>query len=160
MSYSRIIEARLHGERDRAVPRVFARPLALQAGQNISQTELIARLNRELRALANNGVIQQARREILILNLEWLRDELRRRAGALSCFGHPGRGVEPSDGLQLRPCLRFGAARHIERGEERVDLVPCEELLDAAGLSCEALTRAETARCGRRRRWRSRSRTW
>ena len=45
VSYSRIIEARLHGERDRAVPRVFARPLALQAGQNISQTELIARLN-------------------------------------------------------------------------------------------------------------------
>ncbi|MEQ1808788.1 MAG: Crp/Fnr family transcriptional regulator [Terricaulis sp.] len=39
-------------------------------------------VNRELRALANNGVIQQARREILILNLEWLRDELRRRAGA------------------------------------------------------------------------------
>ncbi|MGH9220899.1 MAG: hypothetical protein ACRD1W_16455, partial [Vicinamibacterales bacterium] len=45
VSYSRIIEARLHGERDRAVPRVFARPLALQAGQNLSQTELIARLN-------------------------------------------------------------------------------------------------------------------
>ena len=45
VSYSRIIEARLHGERDRAVPRVFARPLTLQAGQNMSQTELIARLN-------------------------------------------------------------------------------------------------------------------
>ena len=45
VSYSRIIEARLHGERDRAVPRVFARPLALQAGQHMSQTELIARLN-------------------------------------------------------------------------------------------------------------------
>ncbi len=45
VSYSRIIEARLHSERDRAVPRVFARPLALQAGQSMSQTELIARLN-------------------------------------------------------------------------------------------------------------------
>jgi penicillin-binding protein 1B len=45
VSYSRIIEARLHGERDRAVPRVYARPLTLQAGQNLSQTELIARLN-------------------------------------------------------------------------------------------------------------------
>ena len=45
VSYSRIIEARLHGERDRAVPRVFARPLVLQAGQNMSQTELVARLN-------------------------------------------------------------------------------------------------------------------
>jgi penicillin-binding protein 1B len=45
VSYSRIIEARLHGERDRAVPRVYARPLTLQAGQNLSQSELVARLN-------------------------------------------------------------------------------------------------------------------
>ena len=39
VSYSRIIEARLHGERDRAVPRVFARPLTLQAGQSLSQAD-------------------------------------------------------------------------------------------------------------------------
>ncbi|HEX6213848.1 MAG TPA: transglycosylase domain-containing protein, partial [Vicinamibacterales bacterium] len=45
VSYGRIIEARLHGERDRAVPRVYARPLTLQAGQNLSQSELVARLN-------------------------------------------------------------------------------------------------------------------
>ena len=45
VSYGRIIDARLHGERDRAVPRVFARPLSLQTGQNLSQAELIARLN-------------------------------------------------------------------------------------------------------------------
>ena len=45
VSYGRIIDARLHGERDRAVPRVFARPLTLQTGQNMSQAELIARLN-------------------------------------------------------------------------------------------------------------------
>ena len=45
VSYGRIIDARLHGERDRAVPRVFARPLTLQTGQSISQAELVARLN-------------------------------------------------------------------------------------------------------------------
>ncbi len=45
VSYGRIIDDRLHGERDRAVPRVFGRPLTLQAGQNITQSELIARLN-------------------------------------------------------------------------------------------------------------------
>ena len=45
VSYSRIIDARLHGERVRAVPRVYARPLTLQAGQNLSQSELVARLN-------------------------------------------------------------------------------------------------------------------
>ncbi|HEX8027848.1 MAG TPA: PBP1A family penicillin-binding protein [Vicinamibacterales bacterium] len=45
VSYGRIIDARLHGERDRAVPRVFARPLTLQTGQSLSQSEFIARLN-------------------------------------------------------------------------------------------------------------------
>ncbi len=45
LSYGRIIDARLHGERDRAVPRVFGRPLTLQTGQNLTQTELVARLN-------------------------------------------------------------------------------------------------------------------
>lgn len=45
VSYGRIIEARLHGERDRAVPRVFARPLTLQTGQSLSLSELVARLN-------------------------------------------------------------------------------------------------------------------
>ena len=44
-SYARIIDERLHGERDRAVPRVFARPLSIQTGQDLSQQELIARLN-------------------------------------------------------------------------------------------------------------------
>ena len=45
VSYGRIIDARLHGERDRALPRVFARPLTLTIGQSLSQSELIARLN-------------------------------------------------------------------------------------------------------------------
>ena len=45
VEFSRIIEARLHGERDRVIPRVFARPFSLHTGQGISATELIARLN-------------------------------------------------------------------------------------------------------------------
>jgi penicillin-binding protein 1B len=45
IQFSRIIEARLHGERDRAIPRVFARPLTLHRGQGISAAELVARLN-------------------------------------------------------------------------------------------------------------------
>lgn len=45
VSYGRIIDERLHGERDRAVPRVFARPLTLTIGQSLSQAELVARLN-------------------------------------------------------------------------------------------------------------------
>src|SRR3970040_1709373 len=45
VQFSRIIEARLHGERDRVIPRVFARPLTLHRGQDTSAAELVARLN-------------------------------------------------------------------------------------------------------------------
>jgi len=45
IEFSRIIEARLHGERDRVIPRVFARPLRLHTGQGLTETELVARLN-------------------------------------------------------------------------------------------------------------------
>ncbi|OFW42197.1 MAG: hypothetical protein A3J29_16735 [Acidobacteria bacterium RIFCSPLOWO2_12_FULL_67_14b] len=45
VSYGRIIDARLHGERDRTVPRVYARPLTLQTGQSINEADLVARLN-------------------------------------------------------------------------------------------------------------------
>ncbi len=45
VQFSRIIEARLHGERDRVIPRVFARPLTLRPGQGLTERELVARLN-------------------------------------------------------------------------------------------------------------------
>jgi penicillin-binding protein 1B len=45
VQFSRIIEARLHGERDRVIPRVYARPLLLYTGQGLSEAELVARLN-------------------------------------------------------------------------------------------------------------------
>jgi penicillin-binding protein 1B len=45
VTFSRMIDARLHGERDRVLPRVFARPLEIRRGDNISQKELLDRLN-------------------------------------------------------------------------------------------------------------------
>ena len=45
ISFSRMIDARLHGERERALPRVFARPVELRRGQTVTELELIARLN-------------------------------------------------------------------------------------------------------------------
>ena len=45
MRFSRMIDARLHGERDRVLPRVFARPLEIRRGDNVSQKELLDRLN-------------------------------------------------------------------------------------------------------------------
>jgi penicillin-binding protein 1B len=45
LSFSRLIDTRLHGERERTLPRVYARPIVLRQGQAIGQQELIVRLN-------------------------------------------------------------------------------------------------------------------
>jgi penicillin-binding protein 1B len=45
VSYSRLIDQRLHGERERTLPRVYARPVELRRGQLLSQQDLVARLN-------------------------------------------------------------------------------------------------------------------
>lgn len=44
-SYSRLIAVRLHGERERSLPRVYGRPVDLRRGQALSEPELVARLN-------------------------------------------------------------------------------------------------------------------
>jgi len=43
--FSRLIDARLHGERDTVFPRVLARPLELRRGQSLTDRQLIDRLN-------------------------------------------------------------------------------------------------------------------
>src|SRR6185295_6589623 len=43
--FSHQIEARLHGERDRVLPRVFARNFELYKGEGISERQLVDRLN-------------------------------------------------------------------------------------------------------------------
>lgn len=45
VTFSRLIDARVHEERDRALPRVFARPLTLGRGQAVTDRQLIDRLN-------------------------------------------------------------------------------------------------------------------
>ncbi|MGH9347954.1 MAG: PBP1A family penicillin-binding protein [Vicinamibacterales bacterium] len=45
VSFARLIDARLHGERERTLPRVYARPVELRRGQTITVQDLIARLN-------------------------------------------------------------------------------------------------------------------
>ena len=45
VTFGRQIDARLHGERDRVLPRVYARPLELYKGQSLSDHQLVDRLN-------------------------------------------------------------------------------------------------------------------
>lgn len=43
--FARLIDSRLHGERQTVLPRVFARPLALRRGEALTDRQLIDRLN-------------------------------------------------------------------------------------------------------------------
>jgi penicillin-binding protein 1B len=45
ISFSGIIDARLHGERERSLPRVYARPLEVRRGETLTVADLVARLN-------------------------------------------------------------------------------------------------------------------
>jgi penicillin-binding protein 1B len=45
VSFAELIDARLHGERERTLPRVYARPIELRRGQALSEADLIVRLN-------------------------------------------------------------------------------------------------------------------
>ena len=56
-SFARMIDERLHGERERTLPRVFARPVELRRGQALSQQDLVVRLN-DL-GYANRAAVEQ-----------------------------------------------------------------------------------------------------
>ena len=45
VSFARLLDARLHGERNTVFPRIFARPLELHPGQSLTEVELVDRLN-------------------------------------------------------------------------------------------------------------------
>ena len=45
VAFARLIDQGLHGERDRVLPRVFARPLEIRRGQSMSHLQLVDRLN-------------------------------------------------------------------------------------------------------------------
>jgi penicillin-binding protein 1B len=45
VTFSRLIDQSLHGERDKVFPRVFARPLEIYRGQSLTNQQLIDRLN-------------------------------------------------------------------------------------------------------------------
>ena len=45
VTFGRMIDQQLHGERQRVFPRIFARPLELRSGQAITERQLVDRLN-------------------------------------------------------------------------------------------------------------------
>jgi hypothetical protein len=45
VTFSRMIDARLHGELQRTDPRIFARPFTVRRGQRLTEAQMIDRLN-------------------------------------------------------------------------------------------------------------------
>jgi low affinity Fe/Cu permease len=45
VTFSRMIDARLHGEVQRTDPRIFARPFVVRRGQRVTMAQMIDRLN-------------------------------------------------------------------------------------------------------------------
>src|SRR5262245_13015117 len=45
VTFARLIDAKLTGERERVLPRIFARPLELHRGQSMTDRQLVDRLN-------------------------------------------------------------------------------------------------------------------
>jgi len=45
VTFSRMIDARLRGEMERTVPRVFGRPFVVRRGQRVTLPQMVDRLN-------------------------------------------------------------------------------------------------------------------
>src|SRR5207253_2243016 len=81
VSFSRIIDARLHGERERTLPRVYARPLELRRGESLTELELTALMTggeREKRRRVGLSVIPKRMQEAVLA----IEDQ--------SYYSHPG----------------------------------------------------------------------
>ena len=45
VQFARLLDAQLHGEHTRVLPRIFARPFELRVGESLSAQQLVDRLN-------------------------------------------------------------------------------------------------------------------
>ena len=129
MVFSRQIEERLHGERERVLPRVFARPLELRRGQSLGAAQVVDRLN-DL-GYAQRGRIEKA-------------GEFAVGAGAVAVI--PRVGNRPGQMVRIvfeQPRVRHaggaapvpGRVRRIEAGGATTDSVTLDPPLLTAFLS-------------------------
>ena len=114
VSFSRMIDTRLHGERERSLPRVYGRPVEFRRGQDFTEQDLVARLN-DL-GYAQRSRVQQRGEFAIRQNEIWLAP----RGGELA-------GKQVKLILPVRPPRRGGVRRGIQAievvGEGRTDVV-------------------------------------
>ena len=103
VSFARVIDARLHGERDRVLPRVLARPLELRRGQSLTERQLIDRLN-DL-GYAQRGKVENAGEFAVGGGTVAIKPRLRELKGQVVhvVFQKPAPDVAPVKGAKPKP---------------------------------------------------------
>ena len=103
VSFARVIDARLHGERDRVLPRVLARPLELWRGQSLTERQLIDRLN-DL-GYAQRGKVENAGEFAVGGGAVAIKPRLRELKGQVVhvVFQKPAPDVAPVKGAKPKP---------------------------------------------------------
>jgi penicillin-binding protein 1B len=103
VSFARVIDARLHGERDRVLPRVLARPLELRRGQSLTERQLIDRLN-DL-GYAQRGKVENAGEFAVGGGAVAIKPRLRELKGQVVhvVFQKPAPDVAPVKGAKPKP---------------------------------------------------------
>jgi penicillin-binding protein 1B len=120
VTFSRMIDARMHGEFERTDPRIFARPLTIRRGQRTTEAEMIDRLN-------DLGYAQRPRVE---------------QAGQFA-IGRDALAVIPRGGDHRGETIRFTFAPGGKAGPgplRSIELFPKKRSLDAIALDAPLLT--------------------
>jgi penicillin-binding protein 1B len=119
VTFSRLIDARMHGEFERADPRIFARPLTIRRGQRITQQQMIDRLN-------DLGYAQRAKVE---------------QAGQFA-IGRDALALIPRSGDRPGQTIRFAfAASKTGAGPlQSIEVFPKKHFIDAIELDAPLLT--------------------
>jgi penicillin-binding protein 1B len=136
-SSGRLVNERLNGERERTLPRVFARPLELRRGQLLSQDDLIARLN-DL-GYAQRAAVDDAAEFAISANSITVRP----REGTLA-----NRVVRIT--FPPRPAARRGSATAARRGIRQIEIVG-KGAADSVRLDAPLLTALMTGAREKRR---------
>jgi penicillin-binding protein 1B len=119
VAFSRLIDARMHGEFERTDPRIFARPLTIRRGQRITQQQMIDRLN-------DLGYAQRAKVE---------------QAGQFA-IGRDALAVIPRSGDRPGQIIRFAfAASKTGAGPlQSIEVFPKKQMIEAIELDAPLLT--------------------
>ena len=120
VTFSRLVDARMHGEFERTDPRIFARPLTIHRGQRITEPQMIDRLN-------DLGYAQRARAD---------------QAGEFA-IGQNALAVVPRSGDRAGQTIRFAFAPPSKAGPGplvSIQAFPKKQMIESVVMDAPLLT--------------------